>query len=293
MARRQQGRGAVLRAGSAASGPKDLARARSRSTPHPAPRPLSQPLPHSPSSSQARAVSPAGHRPDLRPRAPFSPARPGSGSLRQLRRRRTCQRGAAAQQRPGCPRDERRRRPSLTTAGQAALPASAPHAVNRCCQLKVKAALDVFVELVPRLLRLPGPDGLPLQPPGVKAARGLPKCLRLLRTATDSDKAVPAMFQYNPRVTELCVLLVRGDEARGLNATQGEALDAARDAATMLLRRAPTSITSEGRTANCAWLDHLARKAARVGVLHSLARRTADAESSTWDGARVTLQLAG
>jgi hypothetical protein len=142
----------------------------------------------------------------------------------------------------------------------------------------LRADLDVFVELVPRLLRLPGPDGLPLQPPGVTATRALHECFLWLEAAIITATSVPAILQSHGRVTELCVLLLRGDEANGLSAEQRKALEKARDAAGMLVQRVSRTAMHGRQAADVTWLPVLARKAARAGLLRCLACRAAEAE---------------
>jgi hypothetical protein len=101
---------------------------------------------------------------------------------------------------------------------------------------EVTAALDAFVELVPRLLRLPGPDGLPLQPPGVTATRRLTAQMEVKMIGLGLHQL--AVVLQSHRFIELSALLLRGD-VPPLQSSKAEstALEAADSLLIVLLQR--------------------------------------------------------
>jgi hypothetical protein len=131
------------------------------------------------------------------------------------------------------PRDRSARSHSTRSWGDAGAGPSRDHALPA----DLRAALDAFVELVPRLLRLPGPDGRQLQPLSVTANRRLTARLETFYELLEniSSQQFVSVLQYS-RVTELSALLLRNPRGSG-DPAESEAMEVAEVLLDLLLRR--------------------------------------------------------
>jgi hypothetical protein len=183
----------------------------------------------------------------------------------------------------------RRSPPSAASRNSRAGGAAGPSNPGRDHELpaEVKAALDAFVELVPRLLRLPGPDGLPLLPPGVTAIKRLLQVFKRFDWPAYTADVRLAALKYS-RVAEIGVLLLRGDVADAAGPAQRDALTEAQLSFSFLLTTDVSGCMSQARPV----FYGLVRMIGRTGVLDCIARQLAAAaeHQHTADGLHAGIE---
>ncbi len=180
--------------------------------------------------------------------------------------------------------------PPRRTAAQSRAAAAGPSTSGRNHGLaaEVKAGLDAFVELVPRLLRLPGLNGLPVERASASLTARLVEAFRRLDWQDYGTDGCLAALRYS-RVAELGVLLLRGDVTDAASPAQRDALVEAQFCFSLLLDKVTTMRdVEECMTQAVPIYRGLVRSIGRTGVLHCMARQLAAAAGQlrTADGIR-------